>query len=124
MLAVAAACVMLVHGWARTPLLTIVAAVVFVISLWPFYLPVRYRLDASAVWIDYGVWRRRLPWDRFRSYALFPDALVLSPFVSAHPLERFRLTVLPCPENLAGLERYLPAGLVRRGGAVRGEEWP
>jgi hypothetical protein len=95
-LAVVVAALFLVQSWARTPLLTALGGLLFLFTLWPFYFPVRYRLDQTGVEVDYGLWRRRWPWDRFQVYVLLPGAVLLTPFLHSHRLERFRAVQLPC----------------------------
>ncbi len=112
----------LIRLWTASSLLTLLAALVFLVSLWPFYFPVRYRCDETGVSVDYRLgrrrllWVRRVPWTRFRSYGILPGAVVLSPFLRARPLERFRVLLLPCPDNRNEVVACLPPELVRRGG--------
>jgi hypothetical protein len=106
-LAVIGAALFLVQSWARTPLLTVLGGLLFLITLWPFYFPVRYRLDRHGVAADYGLWQRRWPWDHFRVYVPLPGALLLSPFRQPHRLERFRAVQLPCAGREAEVQRVV-----------------
>jgi hypothetical protein len=112
-LAVVLATLVLVHAWARSPLLTALGALLLLVSVWPFYVPVRYRLDDAGVEADYGPWRRRWAWDRFRAFVPQADGAVLTPFVRPHPLERWRAVLLPCPDA-AALQAELARRLARR----------
>jgi hypothetical protein len=105
---------LLVQTWARTPLLTALGGLVFLLSLWPFYFPVRYHLGEAGVEVDYGLWRRRCPWQRFRAFIPLPDGIILTPFLHPTRLERFRALWLPCPENVLAVRQELPAHLTCR----------
>ncbi len=119
-LATAALALALAHAWARTPLLTAAGAVLIGVSLWPFYFPVRYSLDADGVAADFGLWRRRWPWRRYRAHVPLADAVVLTPFARPHPLERYRALWLPCPDNAAAVAARVAARLPRRGDGAAG----
>jgi hypothetical protein len=106
-LVVVVAALVLVHSWARTTLLTLLAGFLFLVTLWPFYFPIRYLLSDQGVAVDYGFWRHRWPWERFRVYVPLEEAFLLSPFVQAHRLERYRSLQLPCPGHEAAVERVL-----------------
>lgn len=101
------ASLLLVHTWARTPVLTGLGGLLFLVTLWPFYFPVRYRLDRHGVQVDYGLWRRHWSWDRFQVHVPLPGAILLSPFRHPHRLERYRALQLPCP----GREREVLAAV-------------
>jgi hypothetical protein len=105
---------LLVQAVGRTELLTALAALVLVLSVWPFYAPVRYRLDALGVTVDYGLWRRRWPWSRFRAYVPLADGILLTPFAHHTRLERFRAVFLLCPERVEEVRAQLPAELIPR----------
>ena len=109
----------LVHGWARTPLLTVLSGLLFLVSLWPFYFPVRYVVGADGLDIDYYVWRRRVPWTRFRAFVVLPGAVMLTPFRRQQAMERYRALLLPCPRNRDEVIAALPTDLFRRDGAAR-----
>ena len=113
-LAAVAATLSLVQLWAHTPLLTLLGGVLFLTALWSFYLPVRYRLDERGVEVDYGLWRRYWPWERFQVYVPLAGAYLLSPFRRVHRLERYRAVLLVCPDNLAAVGRLLDSRLQRR----------
>ncbi len=104
----------LVQLWAHTPLLTLLGCVLFLTALWSFYLPVRYRLDERGVEVDYGLWRRYWPWERFQVYVPLAGAYLLSPFRRVHRLERYRAVLLVCPDTLAAVGRLLDSRLQRR----------
>ena len=101
----------LVQAWAQTVLLTALGALLFLLALWPFYFPVFYRLDAAGVEIDYGLWSRRWPWERFQAYVPVTGGVLLTPFRHTHVLERFRSLHLPCPDNLVTVRDALAAHL-------------
>jgi hypothetical protein len=113
-LVVMSATVLLVHAWARTPLLTALGALLLLVSVWPFYYPVRWRLDDDGLLADYGPWRRRWRWDRFRAFVPLPDGAVLTPFLRPHLLERWRALALPCPDQATALQAELARRLARR----------
>lgn len=121
-LAVSLAALGLVQAWARTPALTGLGALLLLVSLWPFYFPTRWRVDGAGVEANYGLWRRRWPWDRFRAFVRLPGAVVLTPFASPHLLERWRAVLVPCPEAgdrlVAVLARRLPCRGGQRGDAA------
>ncbi|MFH1844169.1 MAG: hypothetical protein ABIF77_13260 [bacterium] len=111
---VAGASLYLVHVWAQSAALTALGGLIFLLSLWPFYFPVHYRLDSSGVEINYGLWRRRWPWERFQAVIPLTESVVLSPFRQACRLERFRSVTLLCPGCVDPVQRALPDSLVRR----------
>lgn len=121
-LGVSLAALALVQAWARTAALTGLGALLLAVSLWPFYFPTRWRVDGTGVAADYGLWRRRWPWERFRACVPLPGAVVLTPFARPHPLERWRAVVVPCPDAgerlLATLSRRLPCRDGKGGGAA------
>ncbi|MHB8079710.1 MAG: hypothetical protein ACYDIE_10720 [Candidatus Krumholzibacteriia bacterium] len=104
----------LVQAWARTPALTALGAALLLVSLWPFYFPTRWRLDGAGVAADYGLWHRRWAWERFRAFVPLRGAVVLTPFVRPHPLERWRAVLVPCPEDGDRLAALLAGRLARR----------
>jgi len=114
-LVVVMAALVLVQIWARTPLLTLLGGILFFVSLWPFYFPTRYLLDNQGVEIDYGIWHRRWPWERFRVYVPLDEAFLLSPFVRTNRLERYRSLQLPCPGRESAVGHFLAAHLPQRG---------
>ncbi len=113
-LAVAAAALALVQLWARTPLLTALGALMLLASLWTFYFPVRWRVSEAGVEADYGPWRRRWEWRRFRAFVPRGGGAWLTPFPRPHPLERWRALWLPCPDGVAELHAWLGRRLPRR----------
>jgi len=115
-LGVSLAALALVQAWARTPALTGLGALLLLVSLWPFYLPTRWRLDGSGVAADYGLWRRRWPWERFRAFVPVRGGAVLTPFLRPHLLERWRAVLVPCPAAPERLVAELARRLPRRGG--------
>ncbi len=112
----------LVHLWADSVLLTVLGGLLFLLALWPFYFPVRFQLRESGVEIDYGLWRRRWPWERFQVFEALPAAFLLSPFRQPCRLERFRGLVLPCPEDAdtEAVAELLARHLAPRQAAVTG----
>lgn len=115
-LGVSLAALGLVHAWARTAALTGLGALLLLVSLWPFYFPTRWRLDGAGVEADYGLWRRRWPWERFRAFVPVRGAVVLTPFARPHLLERWRAVLVPCPEAGDRLAAILVRRLPCRGG--------
>jgi len=111
---VVVAALALVHVWARTTLLTLLSGFLFLVTLWPFYFPIRYLLDNKGVEIDYGFWHHRWPWERFRVYVPLDEAFLLSPFVHGHRLERYRSLQLTCPGHESAVERVLADHLRQR----------
>jgi hypothetical protein len=105
---------LLVQAVGRAELLTVLAALVLALTVWPFYAPVHYRLDSLGVTIDYGLYRRRWPWSRFRAYVPLADGILLTPFAHHNRLERFRAVLLLCPERVEEVRAQLPAELIPR----------
>ncbi len=119
-LAAAATALGLVHLWARSLALTLLGGVLLAVSLWPFYFPVRWRLSETEITADFGAWRRRWPWERFKGFVALGDGAVLTPFARPHALERWRTLWLPCPERADDLHAWLAQRLPRRGGEGNG----
>jgi len=115
-LLVAGAALALVQAWAGSLVLTLLGGLLLAFSLWPFYVPVRWRLTATDVTADFIAWRRRWEWGRFRAFVALADGAALTPFARPHPLERWRAVLLPCPERTAELHAWLERRLPRRGG--------
>jgi hypothetical protein len=105
---------LLVQAVGETALLTVLAGLVLVLTVWPFYAPVHYRLDVQGVTVDYGIWRRRWSWSRFHAYVPLADGILLTPFAHHHRLERFRAVLLSCPERVDEIRTHLPPELVPR----------
>ncbi len=115
-LTVVLACLGLVQAWAHSPLLTLLGGVLFLLTLWPFYFPVRYRLTDTGIEVDYGLWRRSWRWNRFQVYVPLKGAVMLSPFRQPHPLERYRGLQLPCAGREAEVHGVLASHLDQRPG--------
>jgi hypothetical protein len=99
------------------PRLSGLALLVLLIAVLPYYLPVRYTLDADGVQVDSLLGLRRKPWANLRVY--FPDGekgILLSPVVDYGLIARSRGIYLPLRENgvLAGeiVARHLRRGKV------------
>jgi hypothetical protein len=105
---------LLVQAASEMVLLTVLAGLILALTVWPFYAPVHYRLDALGVTIDYGIWQRRWPWSRFRAYVPLADSILLTPFHHHHRLERFRAVLLFCPGRVDEVCAQLPPGLILR----------
>jgi hypothetical protein len=89
------AAVVLLSAWAvmvtlDSAYLALLAAVLLVLAVAPFWLPTHYRLD------DDGVEERRWPRRRFRAWRelrrieIGPGAALVSPFARRHALDRMR----------------------------------
>ena len=63
-----------------------------------------------------------VPWARYRSFIVLSDGVALSPFSRPRVLERFRILMLPCPDNRDDVIAVLPETLVRREDVKRGKE--
>jgi hypothetical protein len=110
-LAILAVTVVSVQAWGKTALLTGLAAVLLLAGVWPFYYPVRYRLDRDGVLIDYGLWRRMYRWERYAACTRVGDGLLLSPGAPFRWLASWRSLHLPCGERLAAVRELIPERL-------------
>lgn len=111
----AGAALALVQAAGGSPPLTAAGALLLFSQLWPFYLPVRYRVDQEGILIDNGLWRRRRRWAEFRSWQPLPEGALVSPFARACRRDRWRALWLPCrPEMAAQVGEALSARLPRR----------
>jgi len=89
------AAVVLLASWAvmvalRSPFLTVLAAVILLVSIAPFLLPTHYRLDDDGVEERRFGRRRFRAWRDLRRWQVGPGAALVSPFARRHWLERYR----------------------------------
>ena len=59
-------------------------------SLWPFFVPTRYRITSWGVEQIRWPIRQKRPWDHFRRYEADARGILLSPFISPSRLDSFR----------------------------------
>lgn len=59
-------------------------------SLWPFYVPTRYRITSWGVEQIRWPVRQKRPWSQFRRYEVDARGILLSPFISPSRLDSFR----------------------------------
>jgi hypothetical protein len=59
-------------------------------SLWPFYVPTRYRITTWGVEQIRWPVRQKRPWSHFRRYEADARGILLSPFISPSRLDSFR----------------------------------
>jgi hypothetical protein len=59
-------------------------------SLWPFYVPTRYRITSWGVEQIRWPVRQKRPWSHFRRYEVDARGILLSPFISPSRLDSFR----------------------------------
>jgi hypothetical protein len=94
--------------------LTLLAAVILIVALWPVFTPTRYLLDAKGVTLTRPFRRDFRPWDKFRRYDVGRLNVLLSPFPSPSRLDSFRGLVL----RLAGNRDEVVAFVAKRLQAV------
>jgi hypothetical protein len=120
--AIALATIAIVARLSGAPL-AVVAALVLFVSLSPFYVPTRHRLDAAGVEVVRLGRRTRRPWSALRSVHANDTICLLSPFEGRSWLESYRGVTLLLDGNRAAVVPYAEAmvGTARgRDGGARG----
>ena len=59
-------------------------------SLWPFFVPTKYRITSWGVEQIRWPVRQKRPWSHFRRYEVDARGILLSPFISPSRLDSFR----------------------------------
>lgn len=75
--------------------LALLAAAVLAASLWRFFLPVTFELNADGVNQYFFGRHRSIIWKEIRRYELRPAGVLLSPFSDSCPMDAFRGLFLP-----------------------------
>lgn len=93
------AAVVLLSAWAimvtlEAPYLALVGAVLLLVSVAPFWMPTRYRLDDDGIELRRWPRTRRRPWAELRRAQIGASAALVSPFAEPNRLDRFRGLVL------------------------------
>lgn len=104
------------QSWLRTGYFTVIALLLVWGQVAGFFLPTRYELTDETVSVKGLVSRREKKWSEFRSYHVDREGILLSPFVGASRLARFRGTSLQFHGN-----RDEVTGFVERAMAEAGE---
>jgi hypothetical protein len=78
------------QSWLRTGYFTVIALLLVWGQVAGFFLPTRYELTEEAVSVRGLLSRREKSWSEFRSYHVDREGILLSPFVGASRLARFR----------------------------------
>jgi hypothetical protein len=97
--------------------LTLLAAVIMLVALWPVFAPTKYVLDAKGITFTRPFRRDFRPWDKFRRYDVGRLNVLLSPFSSPSRLDSFRGLVL----RVAGNREEVVAFVAKRLEAVTEE---
>lgn len=96
--------------------LTLLAAVILLVALWPVFTPTKYLLDDKGITLTRPLRREFRPWDRFRRYEVGRLNVLLSPFSHPSRLDSFRGLVLRLGDN----REEVVAFVAERLQAVRG----
>jgi len=83
---------------------SLVLGMALIISLLPYYLPTRYRVEAEGITVSHslGIGRRKRKWSEFVRCEARPQGYLLSPFAPStqpHALETWRAVWLPNPTD-------------------------
>lgn len=92
-------------GWLCTqvpPLTALTLWLVLLLSINEYLLPSRYQFDEAGIEIRRGPWSQQYRWERFRSFIVDRNGILLSTFPRRHPLESFRGTFLALPQHQKG----------------------
>jgi hypothetical protein len=81
---------LLVYLTTFSPLLTILAVLIMLGSLSPFFLPTYYELDEKRVKVKFFFSTKEKEWITFRSFYVDKNGVLLSPFERPSRLENFR----------------------------------
>lgn len=80
--------------------LALALTVLFLAACWPIGYPTRYRIDGTGVLIDYGLYKRQVPWGGLRDARRERGGIVLSTVPAGLWIDRFRGLYLPVPKAL------------------------
>ena len=78
---------------------TLIAILVFFISLNNYFLPIYYTLTEKSIIIDKKIFKFQREWKDFRRYYLTSNGIVLSPFSKKNFLDNFRGLHLLLPKE-------------------------
>ncbi len=95
--------------------LTLLAAVILLVALWPVFTRTTYLLDTKGVTLTRPLRRDFRPWDKFRRYEVGRLNVLLSPFPYPSRLDPFRGLVI----RLAGNREQVVGFVAERLQAVK-----
>ncbi len=75
--------------------LAMLALALLMVTLWRFFVPVTFELNAQGVEQSLFRWRRRIPWSAVGSYEVCHGGVLLLPTVQQRPVDVFRGLFLP-----------------------------
>jgi hypothetical protein len=94
-------------GFFFGPLLALLAALVFLLTLNSYFLPVTVRFSADGIDIDKRLYHARYEWKQFRRWVRTSGGVVLSPFSHRSWLDNFRGVHLLLPADPAPVIAWL-----------------
>ena len=112
---VAILCLSLGSAWYAGNMLGVLALLLLVGSLWPFFLPTRYRLTTWGIEQHRWPTRIRKPWSYFRRYQRDRRGVLLSPFPHPSRLDPFRGMYLLVGPGAGDFEQILRTYLAGNG---------
>jgi hypothetical protein len=97
----------IVYVETHSKLMTILAMVLFTMSLSTFYFPTRYEISKEKVKVKYLFTNVEKEMSNFRSYYPDKNGVLLSPFLGASRLENFRGLYLRYHQNKAEVDEFV-----------------
>lgn len=94
-------------GFIFGPLLALLAALVFLLTLNSYFLPVTVRFGSAGIDIDKRLYCAHYEWKQFRRWVRTTGGIVLSPFSRHTWLDNFRGVHLLLPADPAPVIAYL-----------------
>jgi len=86
---------------------TLIAILVFFISLNNYFLPIYYTLTEKSIIIDKKIFKFQREWKDFRRYYLTSNGIVLSPFSKKNFLDNFRGLHLLLPKEKDAIINFI-----------------
>ena len=80
----------LASGWYAGAPLGILAALLLLGSLWPFFMPTTYRFTTEGIEQKRWPTTQKRPWSYFRRFEVDPRGILISPFKTPSRLDSFR----------------------------------
>lgn len=93
----------LASGWYAGAPLGILAALLLLGSLWPFFMPTTYRLTNEGIEQKRWPTTQKRSWSYFRRFEVDPRGILVSPFKTPSRLDSFRGMYLLTTEDRAEL---------------------
>jgi hypothetical protein len=97
----------IIYYYSESKFLTVISAIILVVSLQTFFLPTEYVLDNEGVEIRRLFNRQKRPWSVFRSFYGSNKGFQLSTFVEPTWLDSYRGIFLILRGNLAEVKEFL-----------------